>query len=987
MFFFTQHQALRHLISHIQKPYVLLDSELNIVDINNDMQELLSVPLIRTIHGQNLSNWISTSKQELLASHSAEVSLSLVGNAMEQPVSYTFDCSIFADDESKQNSILLIAKPPGQRSFTYEEPCFILELDTNRITLNKRGLALINLDLKQGDFYLDDFLALCDPQHQQNFKQAISAVTLNGQTESINLTVKYQDSLKLLNAELKAINASEKNILQIKCVLTEISEGWQLKLSDKCFREIFGESSTGLAITDMYGNFVEVNKAYCDMLGYTEDEMLKISFHDLTHPKDLPRNLKLVTELLHGKRKHFLIEKRYIAKGKNTVWVRICVTIQRNHNGNAVRIVGICENITDCIHAEQRLSDLFTNLPGMAYRCRLEDQYTMLFVSPAAENICGYLPADIINNAKTSLFELIHPSDRKAIDKAVRKAVKSGKPYQIEYRIQHADGSERWVLDQGKAVVDEHQNATLLDGYITDITDLKLSALALKSSEQRFQLLSKASSDAIWDWDLKSGVVWWGEGYEVLFGFSRDEIKPTIESWTDCIHTDDRAAVLASLDEFINNDEGITVWSEQYRFRKANGDYAHVVDRAFLIRDENGESIRMVGGMNDITERIQLEEHLRQAQRMESIGQLTGGVAHDFNNLLTVMLGNAEIIADRVKDDANLSGMAEMIISAIYRGSELTNSLLAFARKQPLNPKCTGVNELINKIQPLFFRTLGEHIEIKLCLHQYLKEALVDPGLLENALLNLCLNSRDAMKSGGILTIKTDNIHLDEEYGELNGLSSGDYVLVIVSDTGSGITPETLPHVFEPFFTTKNTGEGTGLGLAMVYGFVKQTGGHIEINSELNQGTTLKLYLPACKNLHHTENKNIEKYSFESLSGDERILLVEDDEMVGEFVCEQLEILGYQVIHTTNGHEALQALKSHSDIDLLFTDVMMPGMSGKQLADKAIQCQPALKILFTSGYTEDEITHHGRLDPEVILLSKPYRPVELARKIRMAIDF
>jgi len=387
----------------------------------------------------------------------------------------------------------------------------------------------------------------------------------------------------------------------------------------------------------------------------------------------------------------------------------------------------------------------------------------------------------------------------------------------------------------------------------------------------------------------------------------------------------------------------------------------------------------------DITERLAMEEQLRQSHRLDAVGQLTGGVAHDFNNMLTVILGNAELLQEALERDVAHRELAEMIVGAANSAAELTKRLLAFARKQALNPIAVDSNQLIAGMYPLLRRTLAANLEIELVAEADVWQALVDPAQLENAVLNLCINARDAMLGGGRLRIETKNVELDNDYaaGQVD-VKSGQYVLISVTDTGCGIVPDVLRRVFEPFFTTKDKGKGTGLGLAMVYGFIKQSDGHINIYSEPGHGTTVRMYLPRA--VDDSTNAPVATGAFRIIHGTETILLVEDDEQVRSFALSQLKSLGYNVLQAHNGVEAMELIERNERIDLLFTDVVMPGMSGRQLADSARQRRPGLKVLFTSGYNEDAIVHHGRLDQGVQLLPKPYRRRDLAKRIRSIID-
>jgi signal transduction histidine kinase/CheY-like chemotaxis protein len=407
-----------------------------------------------------------------------------------------------------------------------------------------------------------------------------------------------------------------------------------------------------------------------------------------------------------------------------------------------------------------------------------------------------------------------------------------------------------------------------------------------------------------------------------------------------------------------------------------------------------GELGGLMNQLNRTAESIQhqhdsiekLNRQLGQAQKMEAVGQLTGGIAHDFNNMLTVILGNAEFLVDDLADRPESRELAQSMVMAAERGADLTRSLLAFARRQPLAPQAVDANRLVLSMEGLLRRTLGEHIEYRITLSPGLWPAMVDPAQIESAVLNLALNARDAMPYGGALTIETSCTHLDEAYvGRHLEVQPGDYVMIAVSDSGTGMSPEVLAQVFEPFFTTKEVGKGTGLGLSMVYGFVRQTGGHVKLYSELGEGTTVKLYLPRADAAPAAAEP---ARPAPTMGAGEVVLAVEDNDLVRSHVTGELKTLGYTVISAASGAEALHVVHDRERrIDLLFTDVVMPGgLSGPDLARLALEVRPGLKVLYTSGYTENSVVHNGRLDPGVQLLTKPYRRQELARKLREALE-
>lgn len=389
----------------------------------------------------------------------------------------------------------------------------------------------------------------------------------------------------------------------------------------------------------------------------------------------------------------------------------------------------------------------------------------------------------------------------------------------------------------------------------------------------------------------------------------------------------------------------------------------------------------------DMSERNAQEERLRRAQRLEAIGQLTGGIAHDFNNLLAVVVGNLDMLASRFDKDSDCGEFIESAMQASLRGAELTQQLLAFARRQPLNAQTVDINDRVNSTIGLLRRTLGERIKITTTLSPGLWLAHIDPTQFESAFVNLAINARDAMRDGGQLIIETENREIDEYYARMHvDLIPGNYVMVAVSDTGTGMSPETVAHAFEPFFTTKAPGEGTGLGLSMVYGFAKQSHGHIRIYSELGRGTTIRLYLPKAED-SEARSPSPDNSSPPVSKGGEVILVVEDNADVRKIVVSQLSDLGYRSLEAENGEVALDIINSDTPVDLLLTDVVMPGtISGDELALTARQIRPGIKILLTSGFAKATLQDGPRAALLDNFLSKPYRKAELAAKLRDMLD-
>ncbi len=505
----------------------------------------------------------------------------------------------------------------------------------------------------------------------------------------------------------------------------------------------------------------------------------------------------------------------------------------------------------------------------------------------------------------------------------------------------------------------------------------------LRQSEERFRSVATVSADVVSDWNLERNEVWWSDGMQRTFGHDPGETEASDAVWSQNLHPEDRERVLATFDAIERSTT--STWEQAYRFRRADGSFAHVRDTGVVLRDETGAARRMIGAISDLSERLDLEARLRQAQRLEAVGQLTGGVAHDFNNLLTVVLGNGDVLIDALGDRPDLQELARMITGAADRGAQLTQRLLAFSRRQALAPQPLDLNAAVRGMEKLLRQTIGQGIAMQFHLTPTPWPAHVDVAQFESAVLNLCLNARDAMPSGGRLTVETANVVVDAVPAPPDvDLEPGRYVLLAITDTGSGMDADTAARAFEPFFTTKSPGQGTGLGLSMVFGFVKQSRGQVRIYSEVGVGTTVKLYLPRAA-IAVDEAGADERADAVVPVGTETILLVEDDALVRDYAERLIGSLGYTVMTAASGDAALAVLQADDTIDGLFSDVVMPGrLNGKELARAAKALRPDLPVLLTSAFTGD-IALDG-IDADVGFIRKPFRKDELARSLRAVLE-
>jgi len=535
----------------------------------------------------------------------------------------------------------------------------------------------------------------------------------------------------------------------------------------------------------------------------------------------------------------------------------------------------------------------------------------------------------------------------------------------------------------------------------TDTTKNKKAELSLKASEEEFRSLSQSMLNHIWTATPDGRIEWLNDRVLAYSGETAERLKG--DGWGTILHPDDFPGAAAAWSEAVETGE---VYQVEFRIRRHDGQYRWHVVRATPVKNEDGEVRRWVGSNTDIEhaklneaalaelnatleerieerteELVQSQKALQQSQKMETIGKLTGGVAHDFNNLLQVVSGNLQLLAKDVAGNERAETRVKNALAGVDRGAKLASQLLAFSRRQPLEPKVINVGRFVSGMDDLLRRSIGETVDIEVVIAEGLWNTLADPTQIENALLNLAINARDAMDGTGKLTIEASNARLDDTYTTgLDDVESGNYVLLAVTDSGTGMDETTLEQVFEPFFSTKPEGKGTGLGLSMVYGFVKQSGGHIKIYSEPGHGTTVKLYLPRALG---EEEREVMAPSGPAKGGSETILVVEDDDDVRATVVATLGDLGYRVLTARDAQGGLAVIESGVPVDVLFTDVVMPGkLKSPEMAKLAKASNPHLVVLFTSGYTENSIVHGGKLDPGVELLSKPYTREALDGRIR-----
>jgi len=726
------------------------------------------------------------------------------------------------------------------------------------------------------------------------------------------------------------------------------------------------------------GTILRVNQAELDLLGYDRDEFLGkniVDFHqDRPTIDDILRRL-LAGEVLHdyparlraknGSTRHVLIDSSgYFEDGRfvHTRWFTRDVTAHQDAEQAVARLAAIVASSADAIIGK--------TLDGMVTSW-----------NTAAERVFGYSSIEMVGQ---SIFLLI-PEDLHDAERELLKRIGRGERVEVfETERIRKDGRRIYIGASVSPIRDTYGNVVGASSIKRDVTERKQAAEALLRSQERLHLALKAARMGTWQWDVASNTLSWDEGLHELYGLESGQQVTQYEDFIQRVHQDDRAFVAASVQRALEGGGGLDY---EFRIVLPDGRLRWLADQGRVMRDQKGNPLYLTGVCLDTTERKLLEERLRQAQRMDSVGQLAGGIAHEANNMMSVVLGCADYVLQRTDLPGPVREDVDQIWKAAKRTAGITQQLLAFSRRQVLQPQVLDLNATVRDLEPILTRTLGETRGLRMHLSPGLSPVRADPGQLEQVLINLTLNARDAMPDQGRLTIETMNVVLDQAYvagKSVDSLKPGEYAALVVSDTGHGMDQITLGRVFEPFFTTKGVGQGTGLGLSTVYGIVKQSGGFIWVYSEPGLGTTFKLYFPVVTTSPGAADL---REPAPTARENETVLVAEDEAMVRGIMARTLRDCGYNVLEAADGRAALDILEAQAGrVSLIVADVVMPDLGGREMAARLAERWPELPVLFTSGYTGMDVVRRGLLDEGREFLQKPLAPEALARKVREMVD-
>jgi PAS domain S-box-containing protein len=769
-------------------------------------------------------------------------------------------------------------------------------------------------------------------------------------------------------------------------------DGAALEESERKYRLLFNAAPDPIWVMDpVTDRILEVNEAAVRRYGYSREEFLSLTVRDIRPPEDVDRLRE--AKRLYRQGKHLGGPWRHSTKDGTVLWVELSWH-KFEFQGREARLV-IVRDVTERKRAEDEVRLQTERLNASEERYRIVSEMMSDFayafrVAPDGSNTIEWVTGPLSPMTGQAFEEFlehggwrkgVHPDDLPVVDDIYPKLL-AGEETRAVYRVRTNTGEERWIETHSRPVWDaEEGRVTRLFGAARDITERKQAEAALVERENLLQLMIDTEPACVKLLDREGRVLRMNRaGLAILEAEAAEQVVG------ECVYpfvTPEHREAFRRLNEGVFGGESGTL---TFEIVGRKGTRRWMETHAVPLRNQDDEVLAALSITRDITEQRRLGEELRQAQKMEAVGRLAGGIAHDFNNLLTVINGYGELMLSDLRPDHPLRPALEEIHRAGERAAELTRRLLAFSRKQMLQPKVLDLNQVVADTEQMLRRLIGEDIAIEMRLDPEIGRVKVDPGQLSQVIVNLAVNARDAMPEGGRLTLETGNAFLNSAYTRENpGVAPGAYARLTIRDTGTGMGPEVLDHIFEPFFTTKGPGKGTGLGLPMVYGTIKQSGGHIEVETAPGRGTTFHIYLP----LHREASAAgaPEDGSSDLPRGAETVLVVEDEEGVRDFARRVLERCGYRVLEAASGAEALGIAAGHpGTIDLLATDVVMPGANGRVLAEQLSGVRPDLKVLYISGYADEEVLRRGVAEAGAAFLPKPFTPAALASKVREVLD-
>jgi two-component system, cell cycle sensor histidine kinase and response regulator CckA len=854
-------------------------------------------------------------------------------------------------------------------------------LDVNRTALEFAGVTLEDV---KGKPFWDTLWWSHSSEAQETIRSAVAFAAKGQLVESESTHIAADGAPRVVEFTLKPVKDDTGQVIALIPEGRDITEGRaaqsQLLASNEKFLKLFHSSPDAILVTHLSdGKIVEVNAAFEKFSGFTRVELLGRPVLELEMYDEADR-ARFVSTLVQD---HTLRDAEFTIKRKSGEELLVLASAELMEVDGEPHAITILHDITERKRAEvalreseERFNVAFQFMPVGAGITTL-DEGRFIAANKHFKEVFGYGESELLGHTTSEFGIWANPEDRAHVVSMIQNGQSV---HAFEVPIRRKDGSAGWASYSGVRVV-LNGKEYLLSGAV-DITAHKRAEQLLRDSEERYKALFERSLDLVYINDFEGRFIDANDAALRRLGYERDDI-PSL-GFADFLSEDQMQLAFSAMQEIRTT--GSQSRLTEFRLRHKDGSDVYVETKGSAIIS-NGRCVAIQSVARDITERRSLEEQLRQSQKMEAVGSLAGGVAHDFNNLLAVILNHTEFAMEGVPTNGPVMDDLTEIMKASERAAGLTRQLLAFSRKQVLQPQSLNFNDIAAGLEKLLRRILGEDIDYVQVLASDLGQVRADPGQVEQVLMNLAVNARDAMPNGGQLTIETANVDLDEEYAQsYAAVNPGPFVMIAVTDTGIGMDEDTKARIFEPFFTTKEKGRGTGLGLSTVYGIVKQSGGYVWVYSELGRGTTFKIYLPRVFSATEAPAVGLTKAQTSAV-GTETILVVEDEEALRGVAIRILGAAGYTVLLAANGQEALQASARHAGpIHLLLTDVVMPGINGRVLAEKLLQTRPQLKVIYMSGYTDDTIVHHGVLDEGTHFINKPIGAADLTRRVREVLD-